>query len=304
VKVLVTGGAGFIGSHILDKLLRENCQVVVIDNLSTGRRENVPSAAKLLEMDIACDDLTELFKTELFDYVIHLAAQTSVPASLNDPEHDCRINILGSVKVLDAARKFGVKRVVFSSSAAVYGDAAAVPIKEDSVLRPSSFYGLSKLTVEQYLRLYKELFDLDYAILRYANVYGERQGDNGEGGVISIFARRILAGQSLSIFGDGGQTRDFVYVSDVADANFLALTAHGSGLTANISTATEISINNLIEVMTDIAEKKVEKRYSVAREGDIYRSSLANDVALETLGWRPETRLSSGLLNTLQAHRS
>ncbi|MBP2651146.1 MAG: UDP-glucose 4-epimerase [Firmicutes bacterium] len=301
MKVLVTGGAGFIGSHIVDKLVKQDWQVVVLDNLSSGRREHVPQAAKLIVMDVASDDLTEVFKTEQFDYVIHLAAQTSVPASLTDPENDGRINIIGTIKVLEAARVSGVKRIIFASTAAVYGSEAKVPIIETDVVRPASFYGLSKLTVEQYLRVYKDLFGLEYVVLRFANVYGERQGDTGEGGVISIFARRILAGQSVNIFGDGNQTRDFIYVGDVANANIRALTAPCSGVTANISTNTEISVNKLTEVMGKIAKCQVEKTYLAARNGDIYRSSLDNSTAIKALGWQPETDLDAGLVKTLAA---
>ncbi|MBP2645547.1 MAG: UDP-glucose 4-epimerase [Firmicutes bacterium] len=300
MKVLVTGGAGFIGSHIVEKLIAEKWEVVVLDNLSTGRRENVPSTAKLVVMDIARDNILPLFEKELFDYVIHLAAQTSVPASLENPELDCQVNIMGMIKVLEAARTFAVKRVIFPSSAAVYGSEVEPPITENAELKPSSFYGLSKLTAERYLQLYKELYGLDYVILRFANVYGERQGDGGEGGVISIFARKILSGQPLTIFGDGNQTRDFIYVKDVAAVNILALTSLAGGITANISTNTEISVNLLTEIMGKVSGKVVERVYLPAREGDIYRSCLNNSNAINTFGWNPATKLEEGLINTLK----
>lgn len=295
MKVLVTGGAGFIGSHIVDKLLAEGCRVTVIDNLSTGLAENVNPAAEFIKLDIADDELSEVFAAGKFDFVIHQAAQTAVPKSLEEPDFDCRVNILGTVNILEAARRTGVKRLVFASSAAVYGNVSAVPITEDAPVQPTSFYGLSKLTVEKYLALYYSLFGLEYITLRYANVFGERQGDAGEGGVVSIFARRFFQGDSLAIFGDGGQTRDFIYAGDVADANYLALTATQANTAYNVSTATETSVSQLADLMGRIAGKTVQRDYQPARDGDIYRSSLDNRAAAAGLGWRPKTRLAEGL---------
>jgi UDP-glucose 4-epimerase len=298
MKVLVTGGAGFIGSHVIAALFDREYQVVVIDDLSTGRRENVDPRAQFHKLDITCDDLTGLFAREKFDYIIHLAAQTAVPRSLAEPDYDCRVNVLGTVNIMEAARRTGVRRVVFASSAAVYGDGAAIPITEDACVEPSSFYGLSKLMVEKYLKLYSELFGIEYVVLRYANVYGERQGDSGEGGVISIFARKVLTGQPISIFGDGGQTRDFVYAGDVAAANCQALVAVGVNSVYNISTATEISVNELAELMANVAGKSSEKQYLPARAGDIYRSSLDNRSAKKGLDWQPAVKLPEGLAKT------
>lgn len=298
MKVLVTGGAGFIGSHIVDKLLANNCQVVVLDDLSTGLKEHVNPGAAFFQLDVANADLEGLFAAEKFDYVIHLAAQTAVPRSLSAPDFDCQVNILGTVKLLEACRKTGVKRIIFASSAAVYGNNASIPIQEDASTGPESFYGLSKLTVERYLSLYRELFGLEYVILRYANVYGERQGDAGEGGVISIFARRIAEGQPIRIFGDGGQTRDFVYVRDVADANYKALVTTHPDRVYNVSTRTETSINELVSLLGSIAGREVTKEYLEARAGDIYRSSLNNNAACEKLGWQPATAFIDGLAAT------
>jgi len=301
MKVLVTGGAGFIGSHIVAKLFSQKYQVVVIDNLSTGLKENLDPRAKFYNMDITREDLTGVFASERFDYIIHLAAQTAVPRSLDEPDHDCRVNVLGTVNLMEAARKTGVRRVVFASSAAVYGDGAAVPITEDACQEPTSFYGLSKLVAEKYLKLYSELFGIEYVVLRYANVYGERQGDSGEGGVISIFARKVLAGQPISIFGDGGQSRDFIYAGDVAAANCQALVAAGANTVYNISTATEISVNQLAELMAKVAGKSSEKQYLPAREGDIYRSSLDNRSARQGLNWQPAVNLPEGLAATYRS---
>lgn len=301
MKVLVTGGAGFIGSHIVDKLIARNCVVVVADDLSTGLAANVNPAARLLRLDIAKDDLGPLFAAERFDGVIHLAAQTAVPKSVEAPDHDCAVNVLGTVNVLEASRRAGVKRVVFSSTAAVYGAAAAVPIAETAALSPSSFYGLSKVTAENYFRLYRELFGLEYVILRYANVYGERQGDAGEGGVVSIFSRRLAAGQPLDIFGDGGQTRDFVYVGDVADANLQALVSPAANAVYNISTGTEISVSDLAAVLAAVAGHEAVIRRLPPREGDIYRSCLDNSKGAEALSWQPQTPLRQGLASTFRA---
>lgn len=295
MKILVTGGAGFIGSHITAKLLQEECQVVVIDNLSTGLRENVPIGVKFIEMDICSDKMLDVFASERFDAIIHLAAQTMVPVSLEKPDYDCLVNILGTVNVVEACRKTGVKRVVFASSAAVYGNVGNVPILESAGTIPTSFYGLSKLVVEQYLELYHEKYGLEYVILRYANVYGERQGDGGEGGVISIFTRKIWETEQLTVFGDGGQTRDFIYAGDVAAANWLALIVADANNVFNISTQTETSVNELINMMQSISNKTVKMSNAPVREGDIYRSTLANKKACEKLGWKPEILLHDGL---------
>ncbi len=301
MKVLVTGGAGFIGSHVVAKLAAKNWPVVVIDNLSTGLAANVHPRARLEKLDIAKDDLRPLFAAEHFDAVIHLAAQTAVPRSVAAPDFDCAVNVLGTVNILEACRQTGVRRVVFASSAAVYGDAAAIPLAEDAAGSPTSFYGLSKLTAEKYLHLYHELFGLDYIVLRYANVYGERQGDGGEGGVVSIFARCLAAGQPIDIYGDGGQTRDFVYAGDVAEANCLALVTPAANAVYNISTQSETAVNELASFMAKVAGRELRLNHRPVREGDIYRSALANQAAVTKLGWQPATSLIEGLAATYQA---
>lgn len=300
MKVLVTGGAGFIGSHIVDKLIQENYQVVVVDNLSTGLRNNLNAKAKFIEMDIRSRELINLFNEEQFDYVIHEAAQTMVPKSIENPEYDCHVNILGTVNVLECCRKTGVKRLVFASTAAVYGDVEAIPVKETVKTYPTSFYGLSKLTVEKYLSLYHEIYGFDSIVLRYANVYGERQGDAGEGGVISIFTRKICNREKLIIFGDGGQTRDFIYVGDVANANYRAIMTPNGNTVYNISTQTETSVNTLIELLGKASGQIAMKEYSDPRDGDIYRSSLSNAAARQKLTWNPSMSLVDGLYRTYQ----
>lgn len=301
MKILVTGGAGFIGSHIVDKLIQQQCRVVVVDNLSIGLREHVNAAAKLIKMDIGSPELLALFEQEKFDYVIHQAAQTTVAQSIDRPDHDCQVNIAGSLNLLEACRKTAVRRIVFASTAAAYGNAADIPIQESAPKQPTSFYGLSKWTVEQYLALYRQIFGLEYIVLRCANVYGERQGNSGEGGVISIFSKKLHERRPVTIFGDGGQSRDFIYVGDVAAANCRALTAKTCNAAFNISTGTETSLNTLVKLLEQAAGIKLEKYFAQPREGDIYRSSLDNTAAVKYLSWQPQMPLSQGLGRTYQA---
>lgn len=301
MKVLVTGGAGFIGSHVVEKLLKENCQVTILDNLSTGLKENIPSAANFVTMDIRSPEVLALFEKERFEYVIHLAAQTMVHKSLEAPAYDCDVNVAGTVNILEACRKTNVKRIVFASTAAVYGDVQSLPVLETAPTAPTSFYGLSKLTCEQYLALYYKVYGLSYIVLRYANVYGERQGDGGEGGVISIFARKIHENQSITIFGDGEQTRDFIYVGDIAAANYQSLRSVAGNTTYNISTQTETTVNTLIEYMGRVADREVSKVYSDPRDGDIYKSLLSNKAAVASLHWEPTMPLIDGLGKTYRS---
>ena len=232
--------------------------------------------------------------------MVHLAAQTMVNASIDDPIYDSDNNIRGTINILEACRKTGVRRIVFSSTAAVYGDVNEVPVLEDFTTDPLSFYGLSKLTVEKYLKLYQKLYGLEYVILRYANVYGERQGDGGEGGVISIFMKLLAQNKALTIHGDGKQSRDFVYAGEIANANWLALNTENINDIYNISTQTETSINELVETLETIAGKKFDINYGSPRQGDILRSVLSNDKASEKIGYKVETSLVEGLRRTYQ----
>jgi UDP-glucose 4-epimerase len=300
-KVLVTGGAGFIGYHTVKALLAKNYQVVVLDNFSTGAKSNLHAAAGLYETDILDENISAIFAAEKFDHVIHLAAQTMAPFSIAHPDIDCHTNILGTVKIMDAAKNHRVKRVVFASSAAVYGDLGAAALKEeDAAVIPASFYGLSKLTAEKYLALYHQLFGLNYAILRFANVYGERQGEGGEGGVVSIFARKIKSGKSLEVFGDGGQTRDFIYAGDVAEASCRALSAPEININRvyNVSTMKPTSVNDLSRILSEAAGKQTAVIHQAPRKGDIYHSLLDNTAARGMLDWQPLVDLSEGLKKT------
>jgi UDP-glucose 4-epimerase len=298
VKVLVTGGAGFIGSHIVDELLQHGHEVTVVDNLSTGQLQNVHPQAKFLKVDIYKDDLNPVF-AQGFDIVIHHAAQPNVPRSLKEPVIDAEINILGTIKLLEACRLHGIKKVIYASSAAVYGTPLQLPIPEEHPLSPLSPYGISKLTPEHYLRVYHEIYGLRYTILRYANIYGPRQNPKGEAGVVAIFVDQFCKGQAPTIFGDGEATRDYVYVGDVAIANRLALTA-GDGETLNVATGKKVSVNELVQILLSITKKDILPIHGPVRPGDIVHSTLSNERIRQVLGWEPQVTLEEGLRRTVE----
>ena len=304
MKVLVTGGAGFIGSHLVRRLLAVKHDVTVLDNVSTGTWEHLPkgkATCTCWEMDIRDKAAREKIEQAKFDVIVHLAAQTMVDVSVKDPEFDASENVMGTVNILEAARHSGVKRIIFASTAASYGDVTEdkLPIREEETLAPMSFYGLTKVTVEKYLQLYHDLYGLDYVALRFANVYGERQGDTGEGGVISIFAKRIAKGQDITIFGDGKQTRDFIYAGDIASGIIAAMTTDKANTVYNLSNQTETSLLELVELMAKAAGKDVKPKFAAPREGDINRSMLCNEKARQDLGWKPDTDLVEGLARTI-----
>ena len=303
MKVLVTGGAGFIGSHIVDQLLAEGHQVVVVDDLSTGSLDNVNPQASFVRLSVLDGELLGLFEREKFDAALHLAAQTIVGSSLEHPDIDARVNVLGTLQVLEGCRQHGVERIIFASTAAVYGDVTELPVPEEAPGQPASFYGLSKLTAERYIQMYHALYGLNYLILRYANVFGERQGDRGEGGVVSIFAGCLCRNNRLNIYGDGGQTRDFVYVGDVAAANVAAVTTPQTNRILNISSQTETSVNELASLFAEIAGEAACPAYHPARSGDILRSTLRNREACAALDWQPRIGLREGLERTYKALR-
>lgn len=300
MKILVTGGAGFIGSHLLPRLAAAGHQVTVLDNFSTGKREHVPSGVPIIQRDLLADGLTEIFQRERFEIVIHLAAQTMVDESLRLPEKDAAENVLGTVKLLDACQRSKVKRIIIASSAAVYGNVGEqeLPLSEKRAAAPLSFYGLSKFTAENYLTMYQRIFGLDYVVLRFANVYGERQGTSGEGGVVSIFSRAAARGQGVRVFGSGEQTRDFIYAGDIAEAILAALETDKVNAVYNISTAAETSVNTLIRILSRVSGRKITVQQLPVREGDILRSSLDNRAARQGLGWHPRTDIHEGLRRT------
>jgi UDP-glucose 4-epimerase len=255
----------------------------------------------LWQQDVRNRNIVQQIVFENFDVIVHLAAQTMVDVSIKEPVFDASENIMGTLNVLEAARQCGA-RVIFASTAAAYGDVAEtdLPVKESQALHPQSFYGLTKVGAEKYLQLYHDIYGLDYVVCRFANVYGERQGDKGEGGVISIFAKRIAAGEDITIFGDGEQTRDFIYAGDIARGICKAITTEHVNTVYNLSTQTEISLLHLVKVMSDIMGKKIEPHFDVPREGDIYRSVLSNEKAALYLDWKPECSLEEGLEKTLK----
>lgn len=298
MKLLVTGGAGFIGSHLLQILVQDaDIETVVLDNLSSGSYSHVPGSIRLVEGDICDKNIDELFAVEHFDAVIHLAAQTMVPYSLEHPDEDCNTNLMGIINILECCRKHGVKSVVFSSSAAIYGDNLNVPLKESERPLPTSFYGLTKMASEHYLRLYHDLYGINTTVLRFANVYGERQGDGGEGGVISIFCKLLAAGKPVTVFGNGEQTRDFVYAGDIAKALLKAVSLEGHH-TINISTQEETSLNQLLEAFRKAVGHQFTINYAPARTGDIFRSVLCYDNCREYLGFVPSMGLTEGVQRT------
>ncbi len=293
MKVLITGGAGFIGSHVVDKALDAGHKVVVVDDLSTGKMQNLSRDVKYYNIDVADYLLKEIFEKERPEGVIHLAAQISVSRSIDDPILDLRSNIQGTVNLLENCRRYHVCKVVFSSSAAVYGEPDYIPIDEEHPLRPLSPYGLSKATAEGYFKFYHKYYGLEYTILRYSNVYGPRQDACGEGGVVAIFLHRLFNERAPVIYGDGNQTRDFIYVEDIARANISALT-RGHGV-FNISRNEEISINDLLMTIKEILDFEVAPIYSEPRKGDIARSILNNSKAIEGLKWTPQVNIEEGL---------
>lgn len=299
MRVCVTGGAGFIGSHLVDRLIALGHTVLVIDNLTTGVREFVNPKAAFIEMDVRDANIESIFADFKPQVVFHEAAQTMVPASMENPKMDCDVNLLGLVNILEASRKHKVEHFLMPSSAAVYGDLDTLPLTEDMIGKPTSFYGLTKLTGEGYLRIYEQAFGLKTVCFRYSNVYGPRQGDGGEGGVISIFTRLINEGQGLTIFGDGEQTRDFIYVDDVVEANIKAMNHPELTGVYNISTNTSTSVNKLVRYFKSISNKNLPVYYEEERTGDIRHSRLCNQKAKVDFDFLATVDLERGLRDTI-----
>jgi len=302
MKVLVTGGAGFIGSHVVDKLLQSGYEPIVVDNLQSGNRKFIPPSVRFVEMDISSPQIEVVFATEKPDVVIHLAAQVDVAYSIKNPVEDANQNILGTIRLLACCHKYNVKKFIFSSSCAVYGEKDDCSINETFPIQPQSFYGISKFSSELYIQTFSQLFQLPYTILRYANVYGPRQSAIGEGGVISIFFKNVLNGKAPYIFGDGEQTRDFVYVKDVASANVLSIEKGTNGI-FNIGTNSKTSINQLFQIITSITNSNISPIPMPEREGDIRYSRLDNSKALNLLLWKPDYDLQKGLNETLNYYK-
>jgi UDP-glucose 4-epimerase len=305
VKVLVTGGAGFIGSHVVDRCIEAGHAVAVVDNLSTGRREQVNAAARLHVVDVRSPDLSDVFRAEAPDAVIHLAAQAAVSRSVEDPRLDADINVMGTINLLECSRRAGTRRVVYvSTGGAGYGDTEVIPTPEDHPTRPVSPYGVSKVAAELYLACWEALHGLRGIVLRLANIYGPRQNPHGEAGVVAIFADRLLRGEPCIINGDGLQTRDYVYVGDVAEAARLALDRAEVTGPVNIGTGVETSVVAIFEHLRAAAGGKGEARHGPARSGEQRRSLLDATRARELLGWTPQVTLQDGLRRTVASRRA
>lgn len=299
MKVLVTGGAGFIGSHVVDRLLEAGAEVVIVDDLSAGRHEQVNPRARLYQMDIGDPALRALFEQERIECLAHHAAQMNVRRSVADPMFDARVNIVGSLNVLQAAVATGVKKVVFASTGgAIYGEQLTFPADETHPTTPLSPYGVAKLAVEKYLAYYEAVYGLPYVALRYANVYGPRQDPHGEAGVVAIFAQHLLRHESCLINGDGEQTRDFVYVADVVRANVLAVTTALHGI-YNVGTGSETSVNTLYAHLSRYAGSSRSPQYGPPKAGEQRRSVLACGKLHAAANWRPEVSLEEGLRRTV-----
>lgn len=298
--VAVTGGAGFIGSHLSEALLAIGAEVHVLDDLSSGRISYMPPGAVLHRADIRSEAAAGALADIKPEVVYHLAAQADVQRSIADPAGDADVNIAGTINMLAASRRAGVRKFVFASTSAVYGNLPEPVLAEKMRAEPLSFYGLSKLAAERYIRLYGSLYGLDYTILRYGNVYGPRQTPKGEGGVVAVFMDRLRAGMPLAVHGDGGQTRDFIYVKDVAAANVAAL-ARGGGAVLNIGTGRPTSVNELLRLLEQCRGAPIDRVHAPARLGDIRHSSLDSRKARRLLRWRPAYEVAAGLAETYLA---
>jgi len=297
VRIIVTGGAGFIASHVVDAFIKEGHTVGVVDNLSSGKRENINPNAMFFEVDIRdrekLEEVFDIFKPDIID---HHAAQINVRYSVEDPVYDASVNIIGSLNLLELSRKYQVKRIIFASTGgAIYGDAGGLA-DESTPTAPISPYGASKRSVEIYLGYYKSVFGLEYVALRYANVYGPRQDPFGEAGVVAIFSERILSGKPCVIYGDGEQTRDYVYVLDVVNANIRALTAP-VGI-YNIGTGKETSVNDLVKILKTVLGLDFPVVYEAPRPGEVRRIALSYERANKLLNWAPKTSLIDGIRET------
>ena len=324
MKIIVTGGAGFIGSNVSDALVGEGHNVVIVDNLSTGKEENINPGAQFYNVDITDEEaLEDVFKSFEPEVVFHIAAQIDVRKSVEDPAFDAEVNVVGSVNVFRMSVQYGVRRVVLSSTGgALYGEAGQLPASEGAPVEPISPYGVSKYCAENYLNYFKRLYGLrdrhaslrsahddkeersvgiERVILRYANVYGPRQDPLGEAGVVAIFTRKILDGESPTIFGDGTQTRDYIFIEDVVKSNLLALS--GKEGTYNIGTGRETSVNELVEMFSKIVGKEIKPEYTSPRIGEVTRISLNGDLAKRELGFEAKYSLEEGIKKTIDWYR-
>ena len=300
MKILVTGGAGFIASQIVDAFIDEGHEVVVLDDLSTGFEENINPKAKFVRLNINDHKVSSLFEKEKFDVVNHHAAQMDVRKSVADPLFDANTNILGTINLLQNSVKFGVKKFLFSSTGgAVYGEQEYFPADENHPTHPVSPYGITKLCVEKYLFYYGGEYNLNYTVLRYANIYGPRQNPFGEAGVVAIFCTKLLKGEQPIINGTGKQTRDYVFVQDVVKANLLILSDDKSDI-YNIGTGNETNVNELFSFLKDIVNNECEEKHGPAPAGEQMRSVISSEKFFNNFNWRPSTKLKDGLKETVK----
>lgn len=299
MKILVTGGAGFIGSHIVDAYVEQGHTVVVFDNLSTGKQEFVHPDAQLIVGDIATDALDALMERERFDVVNHHAAHMELRVSVDKPVYDANVNVLGSVRLLDAARRTGVSHVILASSVAVLGNQIQFPADEHHPTAPISPYGAGKLAMEHYAHVYRTIHKLNITSLRYTNVYGPRQNPDGESGVIAIFLQKFLQGAQAIIHGDGEQTRDYIYVDDVVSANIIALDYRPNG-TYFIANATDISVNTVVAMLQSQLDKPCHVKNGPAKEGDPTRVTCSGNKYASHTGWKPAVSFHDGIRSTVQ----
>lgn len=299
MKILVTGGAGFIGSHIVDRYISLGHEVAVADNLSTGKREFVNPKAKFYKMDIGDPKLKDIFRIEQPDIVNHHAAQIDIPKSVDDPVYDAQVNIMGSLSIIQYSKEYGVKKIIFASSGgAVYGRPNSLPVPEEHAKRPASPYGISKLCIENYLFATTTYSPLDYTILRYANVYGPRQNPYGEAGVCAIFINRMLSKESCILYGRGDPIRDYVYIQDIVDANVLALNK-GSQAIYNLGTGIGTKVIEIYQLLKKITGTNSIPEYKPLRHGELEKIYLDCRKAKEELEWAPKVGLMEGLEKTV-----
>ena len=300
MNILITGGAGFIGSHIADAYIAEGHNVIIVDNLSGGVLENINPKAKFYQLDIRSEKLEDVFQKEKIDIVNHLAAQMDVRRSVADPKFDASVNVLGGLNLFESARKHRIKKIIFSSTGgAIYGEQDYFPADEEHPMRPLSPYGITKLCTEKYLFFYKAVYGINHIILRYANVYGPRQNPHGEAGVVAIFCNKMLKGEKPIINGDGKQTRDYTFVGDVVKANLLALKHDGSAI-YNVGTSIESDVNKLFYELRNHLNPSCPEQHAPAKAGEQQRSVISFKKIEQELGWHPTVQLDEGLRLTAE----
>lgn len=303
MNIIVTGGAGFIGSNIADELILDGNRVVIIDNLEHGKREYLNSKAEFFECDILSQNINSIFEKVKPDIVIHHAAQISVGKSCKNPIKDANTNIVGSINILESCKNNNVKKIIYPASAAIFGEPKYFPIDEKHPLNMLSPYGVSKHTVEHYLEVYYHLYGINYNSLRYSNVYGPRQDSTGEGGVVSIFCENMIKGITPTIYGDGNQTRDFVYVKDVVEANKLCIISKNNGI-YNVCTNTQTSVNELYKLIKNEINYNGEVIHKPERMEDIKHSYMTYEKINKELGWQPQINIMDAIKNTIDYYRN